>query len=297
MNKLFNSSGTWYKGNLHMHTSLSDGMLSPEDAINVYKNAGYDFIAITDHWKQSENRIEDGFLILNGCEWDTGDMMEHPIFHILGIGMESNIPFERSRSVPPQVIIDAITDAKGIAILAHPAWSVTDPTECMALKGLCAAEIYNSVSTLPWNGRRADSSLYFDLWASHGRFLACTAADDSHWYNGEQTRSFIMANAPDLSAESIKKALVDGDFYASQGPLFNSIEFNDEIVEIKCSDVETVVFYSNTVWCGDRVTTGGVNFASYKIKPTDKYVRIELIDSKGNMAWSSPFPVNGHKKL
>ena len=38
----------WYKGNMHMHTTVSDGVLNPVDAIGVYREAGYDFIAITD---------------------------------------------------------------------------------------------------------------------------------------------------------------------------------------------------------------------------------------------------------
>ena len=296
MKKLFRTSGNWYKGNLHMHTSRSDGEVSLDVAINIYKNAGYDFISITDHWIQGEDKMEDGFLMINGCEWDTGDMLKYQVYHIVGIGMESEVMLKRSPSLPPQEIIDAIVSAKGIPILAHPAWSVTNPLECMSLNGLCGVELYNSVSDLPFNGRRSDSSIYFDLWAAQGKLFGCMAADDSHFYKGEETRSFIMVNAEELSKKAIKDALLKGDYYASQGPLFYSIEYNDEVVEVKCQEVETIVFYSNTVWCPDRVFTGGVDCATYKIKPTDQYVRIELIDSNGNMAWSSPFFVNGCEK-
>ncbi|MEK6530721.1 MAG: PHP domain-containing protein, partial [candidate division NC10 bacterium] len=37
------------KGNLHTHTHLSDGLLSPEAVIARYRALGYDFLAITDH--------------------------------------------------------------------------------------------------------------------------------------------------------------------------------------------------------------------------------------------------------
>lgn len=292
MSELFDTNGTWYKGNLHMHTLRSDGQLSPKAAMKLYQKAGYDFIALTDHWIQSECETADGLLLLSGCEWDTGDMVKSPIFHIIGVGMKSKVSLKHSSSLPPQVIIDEITAANGIAILAHPAWSVTNPSDCMALNGLSGVEIYNSVSGLPWNGERADSSLYFDIWASQRKLFRCMAADDSHTYNGEQTRSFIMVNAKELTADSIKKSIKDGNFYASQGPLFESVSINDGVIEVKCSHVETIVFYSNTIWCYDRVFTGGVNSASYEIKPTDNYVRIELIDDKGNKAWSSPIAVN-----
>ena len=34
----------WFKGNLHTHTNLSDGRLSPEESIALYRENGYDFI-------------------------------------------------------------------------------------------------------------------------------------------------------------------------------------------------------------------------------------------------------------
>ena len=291
MYKLFETGGKWYKGNLHMHTTLSDGNLSPDAATSFYKMANYDFVALTDHWVQSEQKIIDGMLFLNGCEFDTGDMVNYPIFHIVGIGMESHVSLRRLPSRNPQEIIDAITSVGGVAILAHPAWSITNPADCLALTGLSGAEIYNTVSGLPWNSR-PDSSLYFDIWASQGKLFNCIAADDSHFYKGEQTRSFIMVKAKELSADSIKKALASGEFYASQGPQFKSVTIKDNVIEVTCSQVETVIFYSNTIYCSDRVKTGGTTFARYKIKPTDKYLRIELIDSNGNRAWGSPFFVN-----
>ena len=44
----------WYRGMLHMHTHWSDGRALPEQAVAAYKNAGYDFIALSDH-----NRFQD----------------------------------------------------------------------------------------------------------------------------------------------------------------------------------------------------------------------------------------------
>lgn len=289
---LFDNSGTWYKGNLHTHTLRSDGILSPEAAKELYRNAGYDFIALTDHWVQSENQeVKNGFLVLGGCEWNTGDNTT-PVFHIVGIGMEKQVNLLNTATLQPQEIIDAIKAAGGLAILAHPAWSLDDPEECLQLKGLSGAEIYNSVSFVPWNGRRADSSLYFDLWANKGKLMPCFAADDSHFYAGEQTQSFIMVNAPELTVDAIKKAIAAGNYYASQGPRFESVRIDGDRVEVKCSEVQAVVFYSNTAWCADRVTSGTVTSATYRIKPTDKYVRVELIDKDGKMAWTSPFWVN-----
>ena len=39
-----------WKINLHTHTTRSDGSRTPEEVAEIYKKAGYDVIAVTDHW-------------------------------------------------------------------------------------------------------------------------------------------------------------------------------------------------------------------------------------------------------
>ena len=41
--KGFSSHGNWYKGNLHCHTTDSDGSLTPAEVVQYYKKEGYDF--------------------------------------------------------------------------------------------------------------------------------------------------------------------------------------------------------------------------------------------------------------
>lgn len=296
MEELLGPGKNWYKGNLHMHTTHSDGSVSPQEALKIYKKAGYDFVAMTDHWMQSQCGMWNGMLILSGCEWDAGDMVHTPVYHIVGVGMERKVKLTRSVSLTPQDIINGIDGAGGLAILAHPAWSLTDPREAMKLTGLAGAEVYNTMSGLPWNGSRADASLYFDLWASWGKMVRCIASDDSHGYSGEQTKSYIMVHADDCTASGLHRSLCDGHFYASQGPRFESVSTDGKTVKVDCSSVKYIVFYSNTVWCKDRIADGSEGHASYTVKDTDKFVRIEIIDGQGRKAWYSPFAVNNECK-
>ena len=37
------------KGNIHMHTTRSDGKLPPAEIAGLYYDAGYDFLMISDH--------------------------------------------------------------------------------------------------------------------------------------------------------------------------------------------------------------------------------------------------------
>ena len=38
------------RGNLHAHTTFSDGVRSPKGLVAEYERLGYDFLAITDHF-------------------------------------------------------------------------------------------------------------------------------------------------------------------------------------------------------------------------------------------------------
>ena len=40
----FKQNGNWYKGNIHSHTTVSDGMLTPEQSAKLYKDNGYQFM-------------------------------------------------------------------------------------------------------------------------------------------------------------------------------------------------------------------------------------------------------------
>lgn len=46
---LLDSSKPFFKANLHCHSTLSDGIMSPERLKAVYRANGYSILAITDH--------------------------------------------------------------------------------------------------------------------------------------------------------------------------------------------------------------------------------------------------------
>ena len=46
----FSLPGRFWRGNLHTHSTLSDGALEPRDVVEAYKKAGYDFIMMSEHF-------------------------------------------------------------------------------------------------------------------------------------------------------------------------------------------------------------------------------------------------------
>ena len=51
MNDPWSTDGTWLRCALHAHTNRSDGELTPRDLAGHYARAGYDVLAMTDHWR------------------------------------------------------------------------------------------------------------------------------------------------------------------------------------------------------------------------------------------------------
>ena len=48
----FSKPGRFWRGNLHTHSTRSDGRRSPEEVCRFYETAGYDFLALTDHFME-----------------------------------------------------------------------------------------------------------------------------------------------------------------------------------------------------------------------------------------------------
>ena len=66
---LLDAARPFYKGNLHCHSTLSDGALTPRKVKAFYRERGYDFLAVTDHrLLGEETHMEDGLLVLSGLE-------------------------------------------------------------------------------------------------------------------------------------------------------------------------------------------------------------------------------------
>lgn len=75
---LLPQTGSFFKANLHCHTTMSDGALTPEEIKKIYAQQGYSIVAYTDHELlfPQNHLTDDTFLALNGLEHDVNDMTE-----------------------------------------------------------------------------------------------------------------------------------------------------------------------------------------------------------------------------
>jgi hypothetical protein len=106
------------RGNLHMHTTFSDGTKTHEDLVRFAQDAGLDFVIVTDH-----NVFPPGLdgwygetLLLVGEEIHDTDRVPQSS-HLLCFNIHEDVA-ELARN--PQAVIDAVADQGGFAFLAHP---------------------------------------------------------------------------------------------------------------------------------------------------------------------------------
>ena len=279
----------WYKGNLHTHTTRSDGQRTPEEAAALYRENGYDFLALTDHWKVSATtRTPDSLLLLAGVEYNFGETAREGVYHIVGFGMYADPGVTRDDG--PQRAVDKIRAAGGLAVLAHPAWSLNTPEHIRALPRADATEIFNSVSDLPRNCRPYSGGV-LDMMAAEGRYLPLLAVDDTHFYTYDACRSYVMVRAEQNTPPALLAAIRRGDFYATQGPRL-SVVYESGAIRAACSPVSSIVFFTDSPWVTHRADVGeGLTEAVYTPSPRDTFVRVEATDAEGRTAWSNYIPI------
>ncbi|MBQ7097729.1 MAG: PHP domain-containing protein [Clostridia bacterium] len=276
----------WYKVALHLHTTLSDGLLTPEEVAKKYAADGFDAIAITDHWHFYPRNELSGIEIIAGCEYNMNNCGRDTIkgvMHIVGVGMKKEPVYKAGAT--RQQIIDAIIDVGGVAVLAHPAWSLNTMQDVKELKGFSMLEIYNGLSAE--DGHSAYSGYIVDVLANEGIFFPLTATQDSHYYDERDgIPSYVMVNAESNSTKDILAAIAEKKFYATQGPeLYVRREGANIIVD--CSECVRMDFISNSSG-GNKIVKGeGITHAECKINEWEKWMRVEAFDKDGKCAWSN----------
>lgn len=91
----FTAPGRFWRGNLHTHSTRSDGCLEPAEVCRRYRDEGYDFLALTDHFvgrygypiTDTRPFRAPGFTTLPGAELHSGPMENGELWHILAVGL------------------------------------------------------------------------------------------------------------------------------------------------------------------------------------------------------------------
>lgn len=278
-------TGTWLQGNLHTHTTASDGSCDANTVIEDYEARGYGFLAISDHdvfVDPADLRDQTNMVLLPAVEVsDNGP-------HVLHVDATETISPTEDR----QVVLDGIRDQGGMAIMAHPKW--TDeyaywPHDALtSLEGYAGIEIYNGVIE-----RHSGAALATDRWdrlLSAGQWVWGYANDDSHQPR-DIAAGWNVVQVDERTPEAVCNALATGRFYASTGVKIREIQTRDEEIAIETSNAERIRLVSDYGVVQQTVHSPDVTFrvpAQLVHSSDHTYVRIECSGPAGAMAWTQP---------
>lgn len=280
------SHGAWLRGNLHTHTTKSDGNAAPQTVIDDYARRGYGFLALSDHdifighdeYKQLESR---GLILIPGNEISANGP------HVQHIGGDRRIePFGLRQDV-----FNAITAASGFSVVNHPNWgreynhaTIAQMREWVGYIGL---EIYNGViSRLPGTPYAAEK---WDTLLSEGRRLWAFANDDMHDPTQDIELGWNVAYVKDNTPAGVMDALVSGRFYPSTGVVINAITVTGNTMRIETQNASRIV--ANTDF-GRRIATSNTSSIEVQAPQGVKYVRFTCWGEGEKFAWTQPFWVS-----
>lgn len=266
----------YFKTNLHTHSIISDGTLTPQQVKDHYKANGYSILSLTDHniAVDHSNLNDEDFLMLTGSEFNINEkdvpVSHYKTYHLNFIAKKPDtlwMPFSandyREAALPhlekaeieayPRVYdvdnvnaIIARANEKGhLVMYNHPVWSLQDYTDYAPLKGLWGMELCNYSSVVVGYEDLHNSIVYRDMMNCQGHIFP-VGADDAHGIK-DACGAWIMVGAEKLEYDSVITALEKGDFYASTGPEIYELTWDGQRLHVRSSDACAI-----SVECGNR---------------------------------------------
>lgn len=310
-----------YKANLHCHTTISDGEKTPEEIKELYVARGYQIVAYTDHevLVLHDDLNDESFLAMPGYEIQIyGDMeLPKPLRRVCHLNLypkdsQNNVmPFYNHEDVMkidrlPDIskavyagdgkepkeysanglnrLIAKARDAGFIVSYNHPIWS-REPAEIYtALKGIYAMEIYNHGTSMTHD---AFAGNIYDEMLISGQRIGCISTDDTH-EECDMFGGFTMIYSDSLEHRSVIKALEDGDYYASRGPIIKELWYENGKFHIECSPAKSIRV-SNSSRRAQRYSLkmsdkADITVAEFPIQDIDVFVRFTVEDEFGRTA-------------
>ena len=320
---------TFYKANLHCHSTISDGQCTVEELKEGYRNAGYSIIAFTDHDALigHNDLTDDTFLALNGYEMEINEpghpWPETKTCHMCLIALEpdnltqvcyhraaylfGNAPKYREqiqfdpnqpdfvRHYTPECLNDMFRVARENGFFVtynHPTWSLETPENYMNYHGMNAMEVVN-YGCVNAGFDDVNPRVYDDMLRG-GEKIICIAADDNHARfdvaNPDTFGGFTMIAAPKLEYRAVTAALSAGHTYASMGPEIQELYYEDGRVYIKTSPAREISYHPYTRNCRCAKKKGElITEASFAVAEGERFFRLEVTDAQGKRAFTNAY--------
>jgi hypothetical protein len=276
----------WWKGSVHVHSSRSDGAKSPAELAVLYASAGFDFIALTDHWIASppdDLPLKPPLLVLDGVELD-GEDSAGAFLHVLCLGRFTGI----ERDMGMDAAIAAVRRQGGITVLAHPLWSGNSEADALR-HGFDGVEAYNNIAT--WLNGKGSGVFHWERMLERSPAVFGLAVDDAHLSTAHPTWNggWIHVDTPSLERRDILESIRSGRFVASCGPGIHALEARDREVTVRCSPVRFARLVGPKFHGQRLAALEGplLTRATFTVPEEWPHARIEVEDESGRRAWTN----------
>lgn len=303
----------YYKANLHCHTTVSDGRLTPEEMKAAYQKEGYSILAFTDHRKYVWHKEldDENFLALAALEMDiTEQNKSWPVAKTYHLNLFDTDP-RQDKSGETLLPEFAYGDMEGLnryiakmnrlgflVCYNHPYWSLQNYEDYKDLQGLFAMEICNYGCET--EGLYGFNPQAYDEMLRSGQRLCALATDDNHNVFPFGTAAcdsfggFVQIAADSLDYSCVIRALREKRFYWSMGPALKGVEIRDGVLRIHTSPVEKIfVILENRNYYREQVLPGeSLEYAEFPLTGKEGWLRVEVKDSRGRFAGSNAYFVD-----
>ena len=276
-----------FKGQMHVHSKCaggcSDGSQPPAAVAAAYRDAGYDFISITDHNLITPDPKIAGILFIGGIEDTKSD------------GHLNRINATKATVSSLQGVIDLALSEGSFVFLNHPNWPGGYPANPIwtdaridSVRNYHAIEVWNSLVAPNQN---AESRI--DRLLSEGKRFYLVANDDCHNVASAYCKTAsVKVFSDNLTIADIMANLKSGNFYASSGANISRIEVLNQTIRIKTDAASKIEFIGDQ---GMVLQSGnGITSADYAVRGNEKYIRARVVrNSDGKMAWTNPIYISG----
>lgn len=298
----FSADGRFWRGNLHTHSTLSDGVLEPGEVCRRYRDEGYDFISLTDHFvgrygyplADTVPFRTNIFTTIPGAELHSGAMENGELWHILAVGLPMDFAPSDSpdfwpvpgQETGPQLAARAVAAGAFVAI-AHPQWSGLTVADARSLTAAHAVETYNHGCAAGCD--RPDGFAVLDQLLAEGRRLNLVATDDAHFNEPDHFGGWVMVKAGANEPDALLTALKCGDFYSSQGPELRDVVIDGGTVHVEMSACAAMIVSGSGTAAkaihGHSMTRASMPLDRFARSP---FIRVTVVDAAGKRAWSNP---------
>lgn len=291
----FAQPGRFYKGNLHTHSNVSDGVLPPAEVCRRYRERGYDFLCLSDHFLPAyghpvtDTRAlrSDGFTTLTGAEVHVPATRLGEKWHLLANGLPLDFAPPLAGETAAELAARCAAAGAFVSIV-HPAWYALSVEDARSITAAHAVEVYNHTSAVKTD--RGDGSVMLDQLLSLGHRLNALACDDAHFEVDDAFGAWVMVKAVANEPDALLAALKAGHYYSSTGVVLHDLRFEGEELVVECSAATGIYLQGK----GSRATQVlGRDLRQARLPAHElgkhSYLRVTVVDAQGRRAWSNPF--------